>query len=119
MYTGLKSHTALERMQARFDRSGANTSEVAFSLGGTLFATIEPENLKSILSLRFKGWGLGNERKQVMISFLGEGLLETDGGMSVFYLVVLLRVGYVVLSTKYILGGEDSPYSSFGRWYWP
>ena len=54
-----------------------------------------------------------------MIPFLGEGILETDGGMSIFYVVVLLRVGYVVLSTKYILGGEDSPYSSFGWWSWP
>ncbi|KAK3174962.1 hypothetical protein OEA41_002208 [Lepraria neglecta] len=82
MYKGLKSHTELERMQARFDSSGANTSEIVFSLGGTLFATIEPEKLKSILSLRFKDRGLGNERKQVMIPFLGEGILETDGGQS-------------------------------------
>ena len=35
-----------------------------------------------------------------MIPFLGEEILDTDGGMSAFYLVVLLRVGYVVLSTK-------------------
>lgn len=100
MYNGLKLQTALERMQARFDRSGANTSEVAFSLRATLFATTEPENLKTILTLRFNDLELGNERKQVMIPFLGEEILDTDGGMSAFYLVVLLRVGYVVLSTK-------------------
>ncbi|KAL2057987.1 hypothetical protein ABVK25_001604 [Lepraria finkii] len=79
MYNGLKSQTALERMQARFDRSGANTSEVAFSLRATLFATTEPENLKTILTLRFNDLELGNERKQVMIPFLGEEILDTDG----------------------------------------
>lgn len=78
MYRAIKTQKALETTKARFDSVGADTSQVKI-FGQTLFATIEPENLKSILSLDFKNWGLGDDRKKVMIPFLGEGILETDG----------------------------------------
>ena len=80
VYKAIKSHTALEAVKIRLDRPGDNTTEVPSLLGGTFFATIKPENLKTILSLRFKDWVLGAERKKIMIPFLEEGLLETDGG---------------------------------------
>lgn len=78
MYRAIKTQKALETTKARFDSVGADTSQVKI-FGQTLFATIEPENLNSILSLDFKNWGLGDDRKKVMIPFLGEGILETDG----------------------------------------
>lgn len=78
MYRALKSQKALETTKAGFDRVGAKTCQLTI-LGQTMFATIEPENLKSVMSLDFKNWSLGEERKKHMIPFLGEGILETDG----------------------------------------
>lgn len=65
-------------MKDLFDEIAADTATVRI-FGRTLFATIEPENLKTIMSLRFREWSLGDERKKFMIPFLGEGILETDG----------------------------------------
>ena len=41
--------------------------------------TIEPENVKQVLSLGFKDWGIGKERKKVMEPFLGDGIFTSDG----------------------------------------
>ncbi|KAK4692044.1 hypothetical protein P7C71_g5080, partial [Lecanoromycetidae sp. Uapishka_2] len=78
LYKAMKAHNGLEKMKGRFDHFGADTAYLRI-FGRTLFATIEPENLKCILSLRFKEYSLGEERKKAMIPFLGEGILETDG----------------------------------------
>ena len=74
---GLQDHQFLELIRGRYTRNGMTvTSKV---LGGTKVTTIEPENIKTILSLRFKDWGLGNMRKNFFVPLLGHGIFTTDG----------------------------------------
>ena len=47
--------------------------------GKEIVTTIEPENVKQVLSLGFRDWGIGEQRKKVMEPFLGEGIFTTDG----------------------------------------
>ena len=47
--------------------------------GKTIFTTIEPENVKQVLSFGFRDWGIGEQRNKVMEPFLGEGIFTTDG----------------------------------------
>ncbi|KAF5667323.1 cytochrome P450 monooxygenase 52A13 [Fusarium heterosporum] len=48
------------------------------ALGGTSIWTIEPENIKTILTSKFKDYSLGN-RPAVMGPLLGRGVFVTDG----------------------------------------
>ena len=57
---------------------GRNTAKLNV-FGKTIFTTIEPENVKQVLSLSFKDWEIGEQRKKVMEPFLGEGIFTTDG----------------------------------------
>jgi cytochrome P450 len=41
--------------------------------------TIEPENVKTILSTKFGDYSLGRRRKEVFIPFLGHGIFSNDG----------------------------------------
>ena len=74
----LKEHRALETTQHRFHSLKRKTGSIKF-LNQKVLVTIEPENVKTILSLDFKSYELGDERKQVMTPFLGEGIFTTDG----------------------------------------
>ncbi|KAJ9657771.1 hypothetical protein H2198_004078 [Neophaeococcomyces mojaviensis] len=47
-------------------------------LGTQAFGTIEPRNLKAILSSKFEDWGLGL-RFEVMAPFFGRGIFTEDG----------------------------------------
>jgi cytochrome P450 len=49
------------------------------SSGSKAIATIEPENIKTMLSLKFKDFGLGEE-KTAFVPLLGYGIFTTDGG---------------------------------------
>ena len=48
-------------------------------LGRTFRVTIEPENLKHILSLQFKNFSIGKQRIAAFGSLLGEGIFTTEG----------------------------------------
>ena len=77
-YKGFKKKEMLEIMPACYATVGSTTCEFHL-LRQKYISTIEPENLKSILSLDFKSWGLGYHRKKALTPFLGEGIFSTDG----------------------------------------
>ena len=41
--------------------------------------TIEPENVKTILSTKFNDFSLGSRRADIFIPVLGHGIFDTDG----------------------------------------
>ena len=41
--------------------------------------TIEPENVKTMLSTKFNDYSLGRRRREVFIPFFGHGIFDTDG----------------------------------------
>ena len=77
-YKAIKSHRALELLPRKLKRLGKNTAAMNM-FGKTIVTTIEPENVKQVLSLGFKDWGIGKERKKVMEPFLGDGIFTSDG----------------------------------------
>ncbi|KAJ4343658.1 hypothetical protein N0V95_006597 [Ascochyta clinopodiicola] len=76
MSTNSKKHIVLEENKKRFERMG-NTfyTRVATT---PLIATCEPENVKTILSLKFKDYSFGN-RVQAFTPLLGHGIFNVDG----------------------------------------
>lgn len=74
----IRTNRFLPGMRQRFMTYG-NTFQLNF-MGTNVIATVEPENLKTILSLKFKEFGLGQRRKTAMVPLLGDGIFTTDGG---------------------------------------
>lgn len=72
----LKRHTFMEETKGRFDKMG-NTFQ-SNMVGRKAILTIEPENLKTMLSLKFKDFGLGPSRLE-FAPLLGAGIFTTDG----------------------------------------
>lgn len=72
-----KEHRLMSHNRARFLRNGCNT-HMKF-LFTDLIQTVEPENLKTMLAIDFKKWGLGNRRKDAFVPLLGHGIFTTDG----------------------------------------
>lgn len=77
-FAQFKNHVALESGQEEFVALKTNTYQISV-LRQPLIITMEPDNLKTILALNFKSWGLGEERKKQMRLLLGEGIFTTDG----------------------------------------
>lgn len=73
----IKAKTFMSAQKERFATLG-NTHEVNL-MGSKVILTIEPENLKTILSLKFKEFGLGQRRKNALVPLLGHGIFSTDG----------------------------------------
>ncbi|MCJ1437110.1 hypothetical protein MMC27_006495 [Xylographa pallens] len=74
----LKERKLLEWEQKRFATIGANTFRMDI-LHERVVMTLEPENLKAIMSTNFTSWSIGRARKKILIPFLGEGIFTTDG----------------------------------------
>jgi cytochrome P450 len=72
----VKEHKFLERGQARFNEVGHTMK--THRLLQTIILTRDPQNIKTILSLRFKDYGLGR-RYKTFGSLLGHGIFTTDG----------------------------------------
>ncbi|KAL3463005.1 n-alkane-inducible cytochrome P450 [Aspergillus heterothallicus] len=72
----LRQHTILERTRELF-RVHGNTFTVK-ELQRRAIVTIEPENIKTVLSLKFKDYGIGH-RLEPFRPLLGEGIFDTDG----------------------------------------
>ena len=90
-FKAIKSHRALELFTEKYWRLGRNTAQLNV-FGKTIFTTIEPENVKQVLSLGFKDWEIGEQRKKVMEPFMGEGIFTTDGAEVSF--LIDLGLGY-------------------------
>lgn len=71
-----KNHIMLHENQKRFERLG-NTFHTRM-INMPFIATIEPENIKTILSLKFKDYSFGN-RLEAMEPLLGHGIFNADG----------------------------------------
>ena len=73
----VKKHRFMDHVRARYMRNGNN---IHLKMVFTEFVqTIEPENLKTIMALDFKKWGLGKRRKDAFVPLLGHGIFTTDG----------------------------------------
>ncbi|RHZ72402.1 hypothetical protein CDV55_108621 [Aspergillus turcosus] len=72
----VKAHKFLERGLARFNAIGHTMT--ASRLLDTVILTREPQNIKTVLSLRFKDYGLG-QRTKTFGPLLGHGIFTTDG----------------------------------------
>ncbi|PYI18962.1 cytochrome P450 [Aspergillus violaceofuscus CBS 115571] len=74
--TTARRHQALESITQRFQQHG-HTFASRRLLKYTI-VTIEPENIKTILSTRFRDYGLAH-RRPIFQPLLGEGIFDTDG----------------------------------------
>ena len=74
----LKSHSILDLGLRRWKSMKTNTFEIV-SAGQTLTISMEPENIKHVLALQFKNFGLGERRKRSFLPLLGPGIFCTDG----------------------------------------
>ena len=72
-----KEHRLLAHQRSRFLNNGNTTHTKVFFTD--MIQTLEPENLKTMLALDFKKWGLGNRRKETFVPLLGHGIFTTDG----------------------------------------
>ena len=77
-WTNLKNHTALESTQQNFIALKSNTTALNL-LGQRVIATIEPENIKSVLATDFKSFELPSGRKKLLVPLLGEGIFTNNG----------------------------------------
>ncbi|KIX10328.1 uncharacterized protein Z518_01410 [Rhinocladiella mackenziei CBS 650.93] len=59
--------------------SGGRKTLTFKMLNKWMISTIEPENVKTILSTKFGDYSLGERRKEVFIPIFGHGIFSTDG----------------------------------------
>lgn len=72
-----KEHRLLEHIRGRFQRNGYTFYNRLLTTN--IYVTAEPENLKTILALKFKDWSLPDRRKAAFLPVLGPGIFTTDG----------------------------------------
>ena len=72
-----KTHTVLESFQQRYKDLGSNTYHNRI-VTMPIIQTIEPENIKTILSLKFKDYSFG-AREKAFAPLLGHGIFNADG----------------------------------------
>ena len=74
----LRDHEFLKGQLTRFAEMGTN-SYLMSSFGTPLLMTVEPENLKTIMSLNFKDFGITERRNKAFAPFLGLGIFTNNG----------------------------------------
>ena len=67
----------IEDSHQRFEKYGHTFVTKAF--GAKIINTIEPENLKAMLATDFKKWGFEPLRRDMVLSFMGKGIMNQDG----------------------------------------
>jgi cytochrome P450 len=72
----LRLHKILERTSELFRVHG--TTFTVKELQRSAIVTIEPENIKTVLSIKFKDYGISH-RLEAFRPLLGEGIFDTDG----------------------------------------
>ena len=78
IYRSLTRHTSLEDMRQHYIQHGVNTLMIN-QIGMSAVSTIEPENVKCVLSTNFHDWEIGPIRKKGLGWFLGDGIFTSDG----------------------------------------
>ncbi|KAK5458074.1 hypothetical protein LTS15_004153 [Exophiala xenobiotica] len=78
MVQSVKEGRMHEATRARNFSNGRNTVKVKV-LRTKIISTIEPENIKTILSTKFPDYSLGTRRKNVFVPIFGHGIFSTDG----------------------------------------
>ncbi|KAF1842622.1 cytochrome P450 52A12 [Cucurbitaria berberidis CBS 394.84] len=71
-----KHHIVLQENKKRFERLGRTFHNRMVTM--PIIATCEPENVKTILSLKFKDYSFGN-RQKAFTPLLGHGIFNADG----------------------------------------
>lgn len=71
-----REHQYLNTLAKRYDDAG--TTFATRVLSTRAICTIDPENIKTVLSLRFQDYSIGN-RPRIMGPLLGKGIFTTDG----------------------------------------
>lgn len=74
---GFRTNTYLDYQRSRYEKVGAKTFSIVFA-GYNSINTVEPENIKTMLSLQFKDYNLSTRRKKAFLPFLGLGIFTTD-----------------------------------------
>lgn len=72
-----EKHYALEGHRQRFINFGSTTFHTRI-ITGPVISTVEPENVKAILSLKFKDYSFG-QRHTAFSPLLGDGIFNSDG----------------------------------------
>ena len=73
----VKSKCYLQKLHQNYTQHGTTFSK--HFLFSSIICTIEPENLKCILSTKFRDYGITSVRKDAFRPFLGENILTADG----------------------------------------
>ncbi len=76
-YDSVKRHKYLEHAENRFFEIG--TTFESNMMGAMVINTIEPENIKTILSTKFEDYELGSRRKNAFVPLIGHGIFTSDG----------------------------------------
>lgn len=73
----VKSKCYLQKLHQDYTRYGSTFSK--HFLFSPIICTVEPDNLKSILSTNFRDYGITSVRKNAFRPFLGDNILTADG----------------------------------------
>ncbi|KAF2174286.1 hypothetical protein M409DRAFT_62362 [Zasmidium cellare ATCC 36951] len=76
-YPHLQSGSYLQLAWSRFKETGHTFT--FYQLGTEKILTIDPENIKAVLSTQFSDFALGNERAEHFEPFIGHGIFTADG----------------------------------------
>ncbi|KAF8861474.1 cytochrome P450 52A12 [Acephala macrosclerotiorum] len=76
-YVGWKTNSLLPELTSRYQKYG-NTYSLRMG-GSRSLSTIEPENLKSILSTNFTSYSFGSKRNNALEPFLGASIFTLSG----------------------------------------
>ena len=74
----LRQHVLLDSTKRRFEEHQNWTMKFKIWFQ-TVYFTAEPENVKAVLSLNFRSYGIGEEREALVGSLLGKGIFTSDG----------------------------------------
>ncbi|KAF2097814.1 cytochrome P450 [Rhizodiscina lignyota] len=77
IYKNVRRHTVLDAAAFAYQRYG-NTFYQRF-MGGDFINTIEPANIKVILSTNFSDYDMGTRRRRASLPLLGLGIFNNDG----------------------------------------
>lgn len=75
-YESIKKHSYLNTARVRFETYG--TTYEFRNLGARVINTIDPENVRTVLSTKFDHFSLGPRRKQAFDPLIGHGIFTAD-----------------------------------------